>query len=277
MPDRQGDKMSFSTADRKSLVYAVNLLESEGFLIRLTAVLGGPIETGLKKLPEKARRAISAATESALKKAVNLAARTTYDSKQQPSWDRSHKALAMLAGGVGGFFGGVGALIEIPFTTVLMLRSILDIARSEGQDIGKTSSRIECVNVFAFGGPSRDDDAAETSYYATRAGLSVVAQRAAIFLASKPGQKQAAELSAKLTAYLAKIAGRYAPVVGEKFAVESLPVLGAAGGAVINAAFADHFQDKARGHFIVLRLEQKYGEKPIREEYEKIHQSQMRF
>ena len=47
-----------------------------------------------------------------------------------------------------------------------------------------------------------------------------------------------------------------------------MPVVGAAGGAVINVLFMDHFQDMARGHFIVKRLEAKYGSEIVRRAYE---------
>jgi hypothetical protein len=45
---------------------------------------------------------------------------------------------------------------------------------------------------------------------------------------------------------------------------------GAAGGAVINLLFIDHFQDMARGHFIVRRLERAYPPGMVREEYERL-------
>jgi len=43
--------------------------------------------------------------------------------------------------------------------------------------------------------------------------------------------------------------------------------VGAAGGAIINILFIDHFQDMARGHFIVRRLERRYGAEAVREAY----------
>jgi hypothetical protein len=51
---------------------------------------------------------------------------------------------------------------------------------------------------------------------------------------------------------------------------QSVPFIGAAGGAAINYAFADHFQAVARGHFTVLRLERRYGARTIRAEYEQM-------
>jgi hypothetical protein len=46
--------------------------------------------------------------------------------------------------------------------------------------------------------------------------------------------------------------------------------VGAAGGSLVNVLFMDHFQNMARGHFIVKRLEKKYGVAGVREVYESI-------
>ena len=46
--------------------------------------------------------------------------------------------------------------------------------------------------------------------------------------------------------------------------------LGAAGGAMINTVFIGHYQDMARGHFIVRRLEKIHGAEPVRSAYEKL-------
>jgi glycerate kinase len=59
------------------------------------------------------------------------------------------------------------------------------------------------------------------------------------------------------------IASRFGIVVSEKLAAQSIPLIGAAGGAAINLMFIDHFQDMAEGHFIVKRLEKKYGSEKI--------------
>ena len=52
-----------------------------------------------------------------------------------PSRDKLHSFAAATSGALGGFFGLSGAALELPFTTVIMLRSIGDIARSEGHDL----------------------------------------------------------------------------------------------------------------------------------------------
>jgi hypothetical protein len=47
--------------------------------------------------------------------------------------------------------------------------------------------------------------------------------------------------------------------VTQKTAVQAVPIVGAAGGAIINTLFINHFQDMGRGHFTVRRLEKKYS------------------
>jgi hypothetical protein len=38
----------------------------------------------------------------------------------------------------------------------------------------------------------------------------------------------------------------------------------------VNYAFIDHFQDVARGHFTIRRLERAYGKESVRAQYERI-------
>jgi hypothetical protein len=47
-----------------------------------------------------------------------------------------------------------------------------------------------------------------------------------------------------------------------------VPILGAAGGAMINTVFIGHYQDMARGHFAVRALERRYGPEAVRLAYD---------
>jgi hypothetical protein len=47
-------------------------------------------------------------------------------------------------------------------------------------------------------------------------------------------------------------------------------VVGGLGGATLNVLFMGHFQSMARGHFVVRRLERKYGADVIRGEYDRL-------
>jgi hypothetical protein len=40
---------------------------------------------------------------------------------------------------------------------------------------------------------------------------------------------------------------------------QAIPVIGAIGGGLVNTIFISHFQDMARGHFAIRRLERQYG------------------
>jgi hypothetical protein len=48
-----------------------------------------------------------------------------------------------------------------------------------------------------------------------------------------------------------------------------IPLIGAASAATINVVFINHFQEMARGHFVVRRLERKYGKELVKANYEK--------
>jgi hypothetical protein len=59
-----------------------------------------------------------------------------------------------LSGAIGGAFGLTALAVELPLSTAIMLRSIADIARSEGEDLTMVESRLACLEVFALGGRS---------------------------------------------------------------------------------------------------------------------------
>ena len=62
-----------------------------------------------------------------------------------------HKALAATSGAVGGSFGLAALPIELPIPPSLMLRSIGDIARAEGEDLHDPDTALSCLQVFALG------------------------------------------------------------------------------------------------------------------------------
>jgi hypothetical protein len=66
------------------------------------------------------------------------------------------------------------------------------------------------------------------------------------------------------------ISGRFGIVVSEKAAAQAVPIIGAASGALINTLFIEHFQNTARGHFIVRRLEKIHGSEPIKRAYHQL-------
>jgi hypothetical protein len=115
-----------------------------------------------------------------------------------------------------------------------------------------------------MGGRTASDDAAESGYFAARLAMSGAVSEATKFLAEKGMSKAGAPALVRLTSL---IASRFGIVVSEKAAAQAIPILGAASGALINTLFIEHFQNMARGHFIVRRLEKIHGEEPVRIAY----------
>jgi hypothetical protein len=149
----------------------------------------------------------------------------------------------------------------------LMLRSIADIARSEGEDLSSLDTRLACVTVFALGGRTERDNATETAYYAVRAALTRALSEAAEFIAQRGIAEEGTPIVIRV---MTNLASRFGIIVTDKMAAELVPILGALGGASINLVFIRHFQTAARGHFIVRRLERKYGGEFVKKEYEKV-------
>jgi len=58
--------------------------------------------------------------------------------------------------------------------------------------------------------------------------------------------------------------------MSQKIAAQTVAVVGAVGGAAVNLAFIEHFQEVARGHFTVRRLERVYGAEIVRAEYDRL-------
>ena len=228
-------------------------------------MIGTPIEKGLALLPEPARKIVDKATTEAITKALDVAVASLVGSTGG-SLDRLHLGLAALSGGIGGAFGLPALIVELPLSTTLMLRSIADIARAHGENLEDVEARLACVQVFALGGPGSDDDAADTSYFATRTALGRLTAEAARHVMSGGAAREAPALVRFITA----IAARFGVVVSEKAAAVALPAVGAIGGAVVNTLFMDHFQELARGHFTVRALERHYGPTAVRAAYERI-------
>lgn len=259
---------SFSSQDLNDLKKAKTYLENPGVAVKLTHLIGKPIEKGFAFLPADWNEKLGLVTRKALVHAVNAAVATLDKNAQgKPSGNILHRAAAAVSGGIGGFFG-LGALaMELPVSATLMLRSILDIARSEGENIADMDTQAACIEVFALGGPGAGDDAGETGYFAVRTALAHSVARAAEFIAQKGLAEEGAPALARLIVIVAQ---RFSVQVSEKAAAQAIPAIGAAGGAIINTLFMDHFQDMAHGHFIVRRLERKYGPESVREAYARV-------
>src|SRR3954469_6754611 len=260
--------MTIHAQDLAELKRAKQILENPGLTAKFTAYLGSPVERGMKLLPARMQKAIHGATEKALRKALEYAVKSLARRGAGASSDRMHKFAAAASGAAGGAFGLPALAVELPLSTTIMLRSIADIAAAEGEDLSEVDTQLACLSVFALGSDvSSADDAAESGYFAARTALAEAVQEAMKHLANKGVGKTGGPALLRLVTL---IASRFGVSVSEKAAAQMVPVLGAAGGALINTLFIGHYQDMARGHFVVRRLEKRHGEQLIRQTYESL-------
>ena len=250
--------------DLRDLRSAKHLLERTSLAIRISNLVGIPIERGIEMLPKRASALVMGATRRALQTALRFALVTLDHQPGERSADRFHKALVTATGAGGGLFGMPALAIELPVSTTIMLRSIADVARSEGERLTSPETKLACLQVFALGGRTKSDDAAESAYFAIRAALARGLADAAQLMAEKGVVQDGAPA---IVRFIVQVAARYGIVVSEKTAAQALPLVGAAGGALVNALFMDHFQDVAHGHFVVRRLERTYDHETVRRAY----------
>lgn len=207
-----------------------------GVMMKLVAAAGGQIENRLDMLPDGVKSRIEAATSAALEAAYRLAERSLGGSGGAGGGvigsDRAHLALATLTGVLGGLGGLATALAELPVTTAVIFRAIQSIAAGHGFDPADPAVRAECLQVFAAGSPLPGDDGINSSFLAARVTL------------TGPG----------LQRLIAGISPRFAALLGQKLAAQTVPILGAVTGAGVNYTFMDYFQEMAHVRFGLMRL-----------------------
>jgi hypothetical protein len=259
--------MVLSTEEISDLRVAKAILENPGLAAKVGNFVGSPIEAGLKKLPESWTATVNDVARKSIEKALEIALLTLdRDERVSPSnwW---HKLAVAATGAGGGAFGLPALAIELPVSTTIMLRSIADIARSEGEDLHCPDAKLQCVQVLALGGNSKSDDGTESGYFAARAALATSISEAAAHITKKGLSQHGAPAIVRL---ISQVASRFSIVVSEKAAAQAVPIVGAFGGAAINTLFIDHFQDMGRGHFTVRRLERLHGQEEVRRLYDEL-------
>ncbi len=246
------------------LTAAHRRLEHPSLTARLSSIIGTPIEVAFELLPKEWYQRLHQGAESAIGKALDVALSSLRRRGPEPSHPGVYKALGAGCGAAGGFFGLPGLLLELPVSTTLMLRAIADVARSEGEDVDEPASRLACMEVFALGGKAEADDAADTGYYGVRLAMAWSVSRSLQHIWAKGLEARGAPAMLELVSV---IATRFGVALSEKAAAQMVPVVGAAGGAAVNLIFMQHFQDMARAHFTVRRLEREFGADAVRQAY----------
>jgi len=252
--------------DLNDLKKAKNLLDKKSIAITVTNLFGSMVETIGHLLPMSYRESISKANLLAIEKSWDFTTSTMTPSHTPSASESQHIFWVTVSGAVGGI-GILTLFLELPVTTVLMMRSVADIARDEGEDFNQFETKIASLEVFALGGDEVDAHTGETGYYAVRIALQKPLEESSKYIAQKGMAGMGAPFAVQLAA---KICAKYQTIIAAKTVSKLIPVIGAAAGAYINVIFINYFQDKARGHFIIRRLEKKYGISTIKQHYKSI-------
>ncbi len=253
---------------------AARFFEDPGLIVKGMNLIGQPLETFQKKLPRKVQTAIAKASRKAIEQALVLSTKTIpsaptaansfEEATASAKWSGyAHTGAAAAIGGAGGILGIATLPLELPVSTLVMLRSIADIARQYGHDLNSAETKLECIYVFSMGSPGDKDDEMESAYYSSRlafAGLLREASAAIANLSAQTLTEMIANNSAPaLIRLIAAVAAQFEIRVTKKLLAQATPIIGAIGGAGLNAAFASYFQECARYHFGLKRLERERG------------------
>ena len=208
---------------------------AEGPLLAIGNRLGGGIEAQLARLPDAVRVEIDRAVRVALTAGFGVAG-------MGPDLGRRAPMLgAVMAGAAGGAGGMVTSLVELPVTVTMMLAAIRAEAVAAGYDPAEAAVRLACLEVFAAGSPLTTDDGVNTAFVSARLTLA----------------------GPTLRAVIARVAPRLALVLGQKLALQAVPVLGALTGAGLNAAYLRYYREMARIRFALLRLSEVHGAEAV--------------
>ncbi len=222
---------------------------ANGVLMKAVNYVGGQVESGLRALPKGAQSQIDKVARVALEKSFNLAARTrTGPIGRTFGTDRVHRVMGTVTGAVGGVAGIGTALAELPFAITIIFRAVQAVAEEHGEDPQSEETRLECLAVFGSGGPGKEDDGIDTSFIGTRLSLT----------------------GSALHRLIATVAPRFATMLSQKLASQSVPILGAIAGAGTNYAFVDYYVQMAHVHFGLRALFRTYGEAAVTEEFHRV-------
>lgn len=257
---------SLTADDHAQLARARAVLTGPSLIARMSALVGRPSAALVDRLPESARHALMSAASLSLDKAF-VAARASLgaDSRADQVW--LHRGLAATSGAVGGLFGLSATLLELPVSTVIMMRAIAAKARAQGEDLQDPDAVCACLEVFALGSaPQGNGDGDALSYFALRSALANSVADAARAV----GQNAAAAYGGPaVSALIHQVARYFGVAVSHKAAATLLPIVGAVGGAGVNVLFTEHLQTTAEAHFTLRRLERRHGAAAVRHYFDR--------
>ena len=209
--------------------------------------LGAGVEAQWARLPARLRAEVEGRVASALSVGLGLAGALPQ------AGGRGHRWLVIASGAAGGSVGLLGALVELPVALVLFLQAIRAEATAAGLDPDRAGVRLATIDILASGRAIAAAEALDPAFISGRLAL------------AGPGLAGglAGGLSGALSGWIARAVPRLVPVLGQRLAASAVPLLGALGGAVMNAAWLEHYRKLARIRFRLMALAEHHGVEPV--------------
>ncbi len=249
MPGGAIAQITLDPASEAELQNALAVLDSGGgLLVRLADLLGNLMGRGVRMsvrslgMAPSFQAAFQGIVEAALRRAFDIA---IFGLPSVPSGRRRHhmaRPAVMLSGALGGFVGLPGLMPDVTVTTVAILRQIARIAQEEGEDLADPETRRACLQVFTLRTEHGTIAGSELGYFSARMAMQ-----------GRP-----------LVLLLNEVAATYGLALSRKLALQAVPVIGALAGATLNRAFLVYYEEAARAHFVIRRLERYYGRDMVR-------------
>ncbi len=197
--------------------------------------LGAGLEAQWAKMPQTLRAQVEAQVAQALRVGLGVA-----KSGPQAS-PRQQRLLIIAAGAAGGSVGLAGALAELPFALVIFLQAIREEARAAGLDPDRDGVALASLDILASGKVLGAAEVLDPAYLTGRLALA----------------------GPSLSGWIARTVPRLVPLIGPRLAASAVPLVGALGGAVLNAAWLDHYRRLARIRFRLMVLAEHHGAEPV--------------
>ncbi|MEO5969252.1 MAG: EcsC family protein [Bdellovibrionia bacterium] len=262
---------------------AAQFFENPGLFIKGLDMMSTPMEMVQKQLPDMVRKQLARASRAAIEHALIISLKTVSANSSKSDLSEAqkksklkgklHSGVAGLVGGIGGFFGLAALPLELPIATVVMLRSIAEIAREHGVDLNSPEAKVDCLYILSMGGGSPRSDTLESEYYTSRVAFGELLSTATSFIAANTAKDIVAALESRsapaLIRLVAEVSTRFQVQLTRKFLAQVTPVVGAAGGAGLNLMFASYYNKCARFHFGLKSLEKTHGIEATRSQFEK--------
>lgn len=197
--------------------------------------LGAGIDAQRARLPDAVRAQAEAQVAQALSVGLGIAKAAPQTSPRQQRW------MIIASGAAGGAVGLAGALADLPVALVIFLKAIREEAREAGLDPDRDGVALASLDILSSG--------------------RVLAVAEVLNLAYVSGRLALAEPT--LSGWIARTVPRLIPLFGPRFAASAVPLVGALGGAVLNAVWLEHYRSLARIRFRLMALAQHHGAEAV--------------